>query len=248
MLGKFVKPARVVDGIQSTLFDYQALLASKTSLTRLGDYVASLASFKPSCLSMDGKLAFWANAYNALIIHLVVSDALHNDGQLPKSIQDLKGNATAVWSRRAGIVAGKAMTLEEVLTEARNLGDPRIHAAVNCASLSCPDLRSSVYIADDVQAQLDTQVKKWLHNPTKGAMMKDNGLLVSKIFEWHAEDFPSLSFFIAEQLGISASSTDINGYLPYNWDLNAVGRSTSTSSDGGKSTSMDKVGAQPDLI
>lgn len=218
VLQEFVKPPQEVGGIKSTLFDYKALHGSTDSLLKLDNYVKSLASFDPSCLSSDGKLAFWANAYNGLIIHLVMRDVEKNDGQLPESIKNLSGDASSVWNRKAGVVGGQAMTLEEVLSEARKLGDPRIHAAVNCASLSCPDLRPGAYSEGQVQAELDEQVKKWLKNPTKGARAHGNKLRVSPIFKWHAEDFHDVSSFIAGYLG----PVHVEGYLPYDWNLNAV--------------------------
>lgn len=222
VLRKFVKGPHKKHGIKSTLFDYEEILESESSLSKLRDYVTSLESAKTSCLTSDGKLAFWANAYNALILHLVLSDVLDNGGQLPDSIQELKGSATSVWNRKAGIVSGKEMTLEEVLTEARALGDPRIHAAVNCASLSCPDLQPHAYSGEDINAQLDNQVKQWLNNPTKGSKMGSDGLRLSPIFEWHAEDFPDIPSFIAGPLGLSSSSIKVVGYLTYNWELSAA--------------------------
>lgn len=222
VLQKFVKPPRDREGIRSTVFDYKALHGSSDDLSKLNNYVKSLASFQPSCLSSNGKLAFWANAYNGLIIHLVMRDVQKNDGRLPKSIRDLAGDAETVWGREAGTIGGQAMSLEDVLSEGRKLGDPRIHAAVNCASLSCPDLRAKAYCADDVQADFDEQVKKWLQNPTKGAKGQGGKLKVSHIFDWHADDFPDVSSFVAGSLGLPSSSIQVTGYLPYNWDLNRV--------------------------
>lgn len=222
VLQKFVKPPTTRDGIRSSLFDYKALYASSDSLSKLDDYVKSLASFQPSCLSSDGKLAFWANTYNALIIHFVMSDVRKNGGALPKSIKDLAGDASVVWSREAGSVGGKALSLEEVLAAGRNLGDARIHAAVNCASLSCPDLRAGAYSEEKVQEQFDAQVKKWLENPTKGVKADGNNLQISPIFDWHADDFPDVPSFVAGPLGLSSSSVKVDGFLDYNWELNSV--------------------------
>jgi len=222
VLKKFVKKPKSVEGIESSLFDYAAVLSSDDDLAALQHYVASLRSFKPSCLTSEGKLAFWANVYNALIINLVLSEAHKSGGHLTKSIRDLHGNASTVWAREAGFVHNKAMSLEDVLTAGRSLGDPRIHAAVNCASLSCPDLRASAYTESGVHSEFDEQVGKWLNNPSKGAKKKHGKMFVSHIFEWHAEDFSSLSSFLAEHLSVKSASVKVAGYLPYNWDLNVV--------------------------
>jgi len=222
VLKKFVKTAQSVEGIQSSLFDYAAVLSSNDDLAALQHYVASLRSFKPSCLTSEGKRAFWANAYNALIINLVLSEAHKSGGHLTQSIRDLQGNASSVWAREAGIIHNKAMSLEDVLTAGRSLKDPRFHAAVNCASLSCPDLRASAYTESGVHSEFDEQVEKWLSNPSKGVANKHGKMLVSHIFGWHAEDFSSLSSFLAEHLSAQSASVKVAGYLPYNWNLNVV--------------------------
>lgn len=224
ILRKFVTKSQKKNGIQSTLFDYKALLGNDDSLSKFRDYIDSLSTAEASCSS---SLAFWANTYNALIINVVLSAAEGSGGKLPKSIKDLKGNEDSVWSRRAGKVAGKVMTLEDVLTEARKLGDPRIHAAVNCGSLSCPDLRARAYSDDDIDAQLDKQVQKWLKNPTKGSKEVKGGVMVSPIFEWHAEDFTSVSSFVCKSLALS-SCPAVSGYLTYHWELNAGTKSTAS--------------------
>merc|ERR1712232_1026283 len=130
----------VVDGINTTLFDYRSALASEDTLNSLETYVSSLAEHGVNealeCLSLKGQIAFWVNAYNGLIVHYVLR---HARGDLvPVSIRDLSSDACAddtVWSCRAGIIGGEPMTLEAVEGRAKALGDPRIHAAINCASL-----------------------------------------------------------------------------------------------------------------
>lgn len=230
VLQKFVKSPETVDGIRSSLFDYEAILNSQPDLLKLNDYVESFSTFDPSCFgAKHAKLAFWANAYNSMIIHFILRSAQHNGGRLPSSIKDLKGSKPAVWDRTAGTVAGKAMTLEQILTEASKLGDPRIHAAVNCASLSCPDLRGSAYIADTMDDDLDDQVKNWLQNPSKGAKVDGDRVRLSPIFRWHASDFPSVSSFVSGILGLDGMQ--IAGYLDYNWNLNAVHRSAEATTE-----------------
>jgi hypothetical protein len=222
LLKKHVKKPTMVNGILSTLFDYKAVLDSAGDATVLHNYIQSLVAFDPTCLQSNDKLAFWINAYNAVIINLVLSGARDASGVLPKSIKDLAGNASAVWDRQACIVNVTAMTLEDVLIAASRLKDPRIHAAVNCASLSCPDLRAGAYSAENIQLELDMQVKDWLANPTKGVQATNNKLKVSPIFDWHAKDFPSLSSFLAAFLEKPLDSMEVSGYLSYEWSLNTV--------------------------
>jgi hypothetical protein len=228
LLKKHVKEPTVVNGIRSSLFDYKAVLASDADAAALSMYVDSLVDFDPSCLTSNGKLAFWANVYNAVIIHLVVSDSRAAGGVLPISIKDLAGNASVVWDRKACILNGKSMTLEEVLNEASRLKDPRVHAAVNCASLSCPDLRASAYSAENIQEELDAQVRAWLTNPSKGVRSVHDQLKVSPIFDWHEKDFPSLPSFLAKFLDKPVKSIEVSGRLSYNWNLNSFQESSAS--------------------
>jgi len=223
LLKKYVTQPTLVDGILSTLFDFEVLLKSDDDCATLGRYIKSMAAFNPGCLTLNGRLAFWANAYNAAILHLTLSDSRARGGKLPSSIKDLGRDGNTVWEREAGVVNGKSMTLEEVLDEARRLGDPRIHAAVNCASLSCPDLKAGAYWESTVQQDFDTQFTAWVRNPSKGVRDFGSGLKVSKIFDWHKEDFPQdLASILAKPLGKAVASIKVSGFLPYVWKLNSA--------------------------
>lgn len=227
-LKDFVSPPTTKDGINTTLFDYQTALSCEESLTDLNEFVASLDSVDTTCFSHDAALAFWANVYNAFIIHLVLKDAQKNKGLLTKSITEIPCEKLSdkIWNCPAGRVGGKTLTLEEVLSEASKLQDPRIHAAVNCASLSCPNLRAEAYKTESIDMQLNDQVTSWLSNPTKGALVREDGsaasVTLSKIFEFHSEDFPDVQSFLKEHLGLGGETVTVDGYFPYNWALNSV--------------------------
>lgn len=223
LLKKHVTQPTLVDGIMSTLFDYEAVLKSSADFGVLDKYVQSLATFDPSCLTSNGKLAFWANTYNAVILHLVLSDARAAGSVLPASIHDLGRDGSDVWDRQAGVVNGKSMTLEHVLDEASKLGDPRIHAAVNCASLSCPDLKAGAYSASTLQQDLEAQFRAWVRNPSKGVRVSGSDAKVSSIFDWHRGDFPgSLESVLAKALDVAEGSIKVSGFLPYVWKLNSA--------------------------
>ena len=68
--------------------------------------------------------------------------------------------------------------------------DPRIHAAVNCASIGCPALRDEAYVAERLDSQLDDQLVRFLSDRTRNRYDDRTGALeVSKIFSWYGEDF-----------------------------------------------------------
>lgn len=131
-----------------------------------------------------GRLAFWIDVYNVLAIDMVVRN-------LPlASIRDAGSLLRPVWKRPAGKVAGRVVTLDEVEHRIlRPIGDPRIHAAIVCASTSCPPLRREAYRADRLDAQLDAAMRDWLANPDKGLRVEVDQVRLSKIFDWFAVDF-----------------------------------------------------------
>jgi len=136
-------------------------------------------------------------------------------------------------------VAGEALTLDEIETRARNLGDPRVHFAVVCASTSCPDLRGEPYRGEEIDRQLDDAMRRFLASPAKGLRYDEeaNTLWLSSIFKWYAGDFtggstvmaffsrgkvlswllPNLPSDLAEK--IRQREPKIR-YLDYDWSLN----------------------------
>jgi len=217
-----------VDDIASTRVDYAALRASEDWAA----LVRSLQESDPGGLgSRDEKLVFWINAYNILAIDLVRR-------HYPlESIRSIGSFFAPVWKREAGEIHGRAYTLHEIEHEIlRPMGEPRIHGAIVCASLSCPPLRREPYRASDLDAQLEDNVRRWLADPRKGARI-DRGaktLTVSPIFDWFAEDFPGgVVPFVAAHLPAEqaswirshASALRVR-YLDYDWSLNDTRRST----------------------
>ena len=74
------------------------------------------------------------------------------------------------------------------LRKKKEYADPRIHAAVNCASISCPRLWHEAFIASKLDTQLDEASKAWLLDKSKNEF-KPGKAKVSKIFDWFTEDF-----------------------------------------------------------
>jgi hypothetical protein len=127
-------------------------------------------------------MAFWINAYNALTIDLVA------DEWPLASIHGLDGGK--VWDTRKFVVAGKSVTLNEIENGMlRPFGDPRVHAALNCASRSCPPLAAKVFSGPTLDAQLDVQSSAWMHT-TGIAIDREGGTVaLSMVFDWYGEDF-----------------------------------------------------------
>jgi len=215
-----------VDDIASTRVDYAALRTSE----EWGALVRSLQESDPRRLSSrEEKLAFWINAYNILAIDLVRRHYPID------SIRSIGGPLSPVWKKTAGEIAGRPYTLHEIEHEIlRPMGEPRIHAAIVCASLSCPPLRREPYRAANLEAQLDDNVHRWLADPRKGARIDRSArtLYLSPILDWFADDFgDGVLPFVATHLPVEeAGWIQAQGralrvrYFDYDWSLNDAGR------------------------
>ena len=181
--GLLSRHTRAVEDTAGTRVDYRALRGSP-DWQRL---VRNLAQARAEDLaSRAERLAFWINAYNVLAIDVVLQ-------HYPvASIKDAGGLLTPVWKIEAGRVGGRVVTLHEIEHEIlRPMGDPRIHAAIVCASTSCPSLAREPFTASRLDAQLDAALAAFLTDSRKGLAV-DRGagtVRLSKIFDWFEEDF-----------------------------------------------------------
>jgi len=217
ILVKHVKETSI-DGVALNGFDYRGLLKSRAPLDKL---VSALSKFEPAGLKGKQKLAFWINVYNVGAVKLVL------DHPKIKSLNDIGSKKGAVWKMDALAVGGKTYSLDAVENEIlRKLGEPRIHFAVVCASVSCPDMRPEAYRAVKLEKQLDDQTRRFLSNTKKGLSFDSAGrkLMLTKLFEWFAGDFggkEGVLDFVARHLPKGAP-TDWRkysvGYLAYNWN------------------------------
>ncbi len=209
-----------INGVDLVVVDYAALEEDP-------DWIELLKELEtePVPEGKDARMAYWINTYNILAIKVVLSE-YPVDG-----IKDVTPWYKSVWKVDAGYAAGEMRTLNEVEHEIlRHMGDARIHGAIVCASVSCPDLRREAFRAENLDQQLDSQMRVFLANRDKGARVSGNGdtLALSSIFDWFAEDFEehsgSVKAFVKEylpkdQAGKITENTDIE-YMDYDWSLN----------------------------
>ncbi len=170
--------AAVLDGaVYGSGVDYAVFSSRQHTLDA---YLASIADAPVDTFSPAQQLAFWINAYNALTIDLIL------DNQPIGSIRDLDdGNP---WDARRFRVAGAELTLNDIEhRRVRQLGDARIHAAVNCASTGCPPLPPSPIRAAHLGTDLNAAARRWVS--TNAYMFQADGVAVNNIFEWYGEDF-----------------------------------------------------------
>jgi len=135
------------------------------------------------------------------------------------------------WERKLLDVAGEQLSLNDI--EHRILRpiwkDPRIHYAVNCASIGCPNLAAEPYRGATVEAQLDDAARAYVNHP-RGVMIDGDRLVVSKIYTWFADDFGGgeksvivhLKRYALPELTAQLNRFEaINGY-EYDWGLNGA--------------------------
>lgn len=178
----------------------------------------------------DAQLAFWINAYNILAIRTVV------EHYPVESIRDVGSFFSPVWKREAGRIDGKPVTLDQIEHRIlRKLGEPRIHAAIVCASTSCPSLAREPYTAEGLEAQLQASTQRWLDDSTKGLRVERarGRVWLSSIFDWFSEDFEPAGGALAfssryasaeDRAWIRAHDPEVD-YLDYDWALNDWARS-----------------------
>lgn len=207
LLAKHVKAGSRA-GISAHLVNYR-------QLSKDADFTAAvkaISEFDTAQLkTRQEKLAFYINAYNIAAIRKVL------EKYPTASIRDA---GDAVWKHDAITLAGKAISLDAIEHKIlRPLGDARMHFAIVCASLSCPDLRREAYTSAKLSAQLEDQTRRFLANPTKGLRIDGNRILQSAIFNWFKEDFKDVPKFqgrYVKNLPSQAERLD----LPYDWKLN----------------------------
>lgn len=167
--------------------------------------------------SKSERLAFYINAYNILAMKMVI------DHWPLKSIKDVGSLFQSVWKLPAGTVNGKSVSLEYLEHKIiRTMGEPRVHFAINCASISCPNLRTEPYTAPKLNQQLQEQTLQFLSDSYKGLKMGHARIRVSKIFEWFEEDFKKsggIEAFIA-QYRPEFKNTEVRANIRYNWSVN----------------------------
>ena len=172
------------------------------------------------------KMAFLINAYNALTIKLII------DKYPVKTIKDIGGFFTKPWSVEFfSLLDGKIKSLDPIEHKwlRPNFKDFRIHAAVNCASISCPPLRNEAFVAERLDQQLDGQMRAWLGDKTRNQISSSKKTWkVSKIFDWYESDFKKWGGGVAKSIAkymkappADKALEDIDiEYMDYNWNLN----------------------------
>ena len=203
--------------------NYTKLKANPEKLEAYLDLLAFSAN--PKELPYNAQLAFWVNAYNALVIKGVV------DRYPITSVRKVK-RFSGFFYRLKFWVAGKTYTLDYIEHDIirKEFVDPRVHFVLGCASSSCPPLANRAYTADTIEERLEIATFNFVQNPEQVRIDRaERHLYLSKIFKWYEDDFKEgydgavdfLADYLPPEDTEFLESTEVKlRYLDYDWTLN----------------------------
>ena len=209
ILRKCVKGGRV---------DYAGI--KKKAADRLDAYVEAVGKAAlPSTSS--ARLAFYLNAYNALVIKAVV-----DRWPAIKSVMKVPGFFKRIKYR----VAGKTVTLDQLENKIirPEFKDARVHFALVCGARSCPPLSSRAFSSSNVQSKLERLTKRFINSRLGVKKSKSGEYKVSQLFNWYADDFKraagSVGKFLAKyhtKDGAALATQTTFAFQRYSWALNS---------------------------
>jgi len=201
-------------------------LVDYPSISRDKNYHLYLSALEPDTPlpSPSAALAYWINAYNALAIKGIL------DGRSPESFfgkigyfynaeYKVNGRTINLYDLEHGIIIP--------------LGEPRIHFALNCASVSCPALSNKPYLADTLEQQLENAAATFINDNSRNRFDYDTKTAyLSEIFDWFEQDFAKHSGSVQNFLALYVTDNRISNalanneftieYLEYDWSLNGT--------------------------
>ena len=179
------------------------------------------------------QLAQNSEPLNTYLDALIVDNVEEFRSGEAESIRDLGGLFSTPWEKSFFTLLGERRTLDWVEHEKIRVDfdEPRIHAALVCAAISCPKLRAEAFSAENLNTQLDDQMLTFLNDRDKNGI-DDKGIYLSKIFDWYRDDFNGLEDYLLEYISalsddpaqkekMKQQSLDIR-FVDYNWTLNSI--------------------------
>ncbi|MCC5816682.1 MAG: DUF547 domain-containing protein [Leptospira sp.] len=208
--------------------NYKSLKKDRDSLNQYLGSLSSVSEKDFAKFSEKEQLAFLINAYNAFTLDLIVKN------YPVKSIGDIGGPVRMVnlargtpWKKFTFSFLGKERNLDWIEHGKLRVSykEPRIHFAINCASIGCPLLKNEAYTAGKLESQLTSATKGFLSEKNKNRYdAKSNTLHLSKIFDWFADDFikdsGSVLKFVQKYSNEKIAADAKIKYTDYDWSLN----------------------------
>lgn len=225
LLQKYVHPG-TINGVNTHLINYKAWQKDPLH-NKAMNLLQKDQSSKYKTKEM--KMSFWINAYNLLVVDLIITEAPQ------KSIQDLGGLVGDPWNAFTWVVDGVEYNLDYLRNQViRPFHEMRANFALTCGAISCPPLKRTPYWPDKIYSQLDKQTQTFVFNKKLGMRIEksiqgksesiraQDHAYISDIFAWYTDELPhnKPKRFISRYMPLEHISID--GYLPFNWNLNAL--------------------------
>jgi hypothetical protein len=232
------------DHVHAVVVDYTALKEHRGTLAEVMTTFAEPSAADERAWTREQRLSFWINAYNLFTLLAIVDHYPIRSAWLTLQPRNSIRQIDGVWTTLSWSAAGRTVTLDDI--EHRILRpefkEPRVHFAINCASVGCPPLSADPYRSATLNQQLDAAARRYLARE-QGLQVRGDTLRVSRILEWYGEDFVTafapdaagkpdrlerVARAVVVRFGPPAaadlarkSSTRIK-YLEYDWSLNDV--------------------------
>jgi hypothetical protein len=172
------------DGVNRVAYEK----VSPNSQQHVAGYIKHLTQLAPSTLQKNEQRTYWINLYNALTVTVVL------DNYPVESILEIKISpglfSPGPWGKKLIIIEGHSLSLDDI--EHRILRpiwqDNRLHYALNCASVGCPNLINKAYTGANTDKLLSQAAHAYINHP-RAARVEDGMLYVSSIYNWYKSDF-----------------------------------------------------------
>ncbi len=207
------------------LVDYKGFISDKPKLEAYLKKVSENAPAKN--WTEQDKIAYWLNAYNAFTVKYIV------DNYPVKSIKDLGAKkpvmfVNTAWDNKFFEIEGRKTNLNNIEQRIlrQNFKEPRIHFALNCASMSCPKLRKEAYEGSKLDEQLDEQTKEFLADKNRNKISEGK---ISSIFDFYTQDFTkwsgkSIPAYINQYSSVKLKEDKPLEFVSYDWSINEQGK------------------------
>ncbi len=201
--------------------DFAGLAASPEELRAYVDYIATVSprSTPDAFSTADAELAYYLNSYNALAMYNVI------DTGIPRSLASFFKKFTFFYWKKFN-VGGEKISLYRYENDViRRLGDARVHFALNCMSISCPQLPRVPFTANSVQRQLDAETRQFFTEARNIRVDHARQTVeVSEILDFYTEDFlaqdPSLIAYINRYRDDQIPDSYTVEFIDYDWTVN----------------------------
>ena len=209
----------LLEGGKASQLRYAGMAQERAALRQYLEAASRVGEAEFQAWTRPQQMAFLVNAYNAYTVEKILT-------RYPdiRSIWDFGKFFGNPFRDEFFSLLGRKASLDTIEHDIlrKRYREPRIHFAVNCASVGCPMLREEAYVAARLDQQLEEQAVRFLSDRSRNRY-REGRLEVSRIFDWFGEDFEPREAWLlryAAQLGVPPGTRPKVAFLDYDWSLN----------------------------